>query len=485
MKKRGFTIIEILFVLAFLGVISVLYYKNNNKEIDLRRSRALSDQANVHAKLFINYLVSNESSISTATSSTAPTIISMDQLIASGSIQTATGVNLLGQKPCLAIIKNSNTNKIEAVMYYVSEKSNPNITNEFMQTTAISLNELAGVYDGANVKTSSWSLPSSSIYFLNSGQCVAGYTLRANSLVLNLNLYPEFNHAIHQDIGLYRKVDPNQRNNPLGTAGNKNTSLTDIITNGKDIQLNNSANLKLTTNNSSSLSLNNANLMANTFEASTVIASGTQCSSSDLGTIARQGDANVGNTQSDVVCSYSPLICGGAGYCYTPVLNNTIIYKDVSNSGWMGSTFTCPANVPYLQAATAYQPGHSNPYVTYQTTSFNNYTMTRGAIANGDSAADCATWQITYRTISQLFWAGCVWNGERGYKSTSCSAGGGYSFNTSNPNCGKQYSGNCDGGSSGNPDNAIVSWTCTNRAPPTQAYINSATCTSKLIIKAN
>lgn len=472
MKKRGFTIIEILITLAFLGVISVLYYKNNNKEIDLRRSRALADQANVHAKLFINYLVSNESSISTATSSTTPMVISMDQLIASGSVQTATGVNLLSQKPCLAIVKNPNTKKIEAVMYYVSEKTNPNITKAFMQTAAISLNELAGVYDGANVRTSTWSLPSSSVYFLNSGQCVSGYTLRANSLVLNLNLYPEFNNSIHQDIGLYRKLDPNNRANPLGTAGNKNTSLTDIITNGKDIQLNNSANLKLTTNNPSSLSLNNANLMANTFEASSMIASGTQCSSSDLGTIARQGDANVGNTQSDVVCSYSPLICGGAGYCYTPVLNNTIIYKDVSKSGWMGTAFTCPANVPYLQAATAYQEGNPNPYVTYQTTSFNNYTMARGAIANGNSGWNCTNWQVNYQYPCKL---GVPVNWEI---SDMCVPG-----DTFNPR------GQCIGWARGKPctDEGLqgLAHTCTNWTPPPPIYINSATCTSKLIIKAN
>lgn len=461
-----------LVALAIMAVVSFFYYQNNNKDIDLRRAKDLAEQANVHAKIFISYLLANNSSITATASSNVPVIISMDSIIAAGNAPTVTGVNLLSQKPCLSVVKNAATNKIEAIMYYVSMRTNPNISSDFMQKAAISLNELAGVYNGTLAKTSSWNLPSSSVYFINSGQCVAGYSLRSNSLVLNLNLYPEFNRSIHQDIGLNRKLDPNHYNNPLGSAGNKNTSLADIITNGKDIQLNNTANLKLTTNNPNSLGLNNSNLMANTFEASSVIASGTQCSSSDLGTIARQGDANVGNTQSDVVCSYNPLICGGTGYCYTPVLNNTIIYKDVSKSGWMGTTFTCPANVPYLQAATAYQEGNPNPYVTYQTTSFNNYTMTRGAIANGNSGWNCTAWNVRY-------WYSCTLGDPSSYSVTlACNNGA-----TFNPR------GNCVNWARGKTctDEGLqgLEHTCTNWTPPPPIYINSATCTSKLIIKAN
>lgn len=472
MKKRGFTIIEMLFALVIFAIVSILYFKNNNSEIDLRRSKALAEQANVHAKTFINYLVANESSISAATSTTAPTIISMDQLIASGNVQTVTGVNLISQKPCLSIIKNAATKKIEAIMYYVAAKSNPTISSEFLQKAALSLNELAGVYNGSGVKTSSWNLPSSSVYFLNSGQCVSGYSLRPNSLVVNLNLYPEFNHSIHPDIGLHRILDPNKATKPLGTPGNLNTSLTDIVTNGKDLLLNNTANLKLTTNNPYSLGVNGSNLSANTIEATSAITSGTQCNSSDEGTIARQGDSNVGNTQSNVVCSYNPLICGGNGYCYTPVLNNTIIYKDVSNSGWMGTTFTCPAHVPYLQSATAYQAGNPNPYITYQTSSFNNYTMARGAIANGNSGWNCTAWNIKH-------WYSCTLGDPASYAITvACNNGAIF-----NPR------GNCVNWARGKPctDEGLqgLEHTCTNWTPPPPIYINSATCTSKLIIKAN
>ena len=472
MKKRGFTIIEMLFALVIFAVLSIFYFQNNNKEIDLRRSKALAEQANVHAKTFINYLVANESSISAATSTTAPIIISMDQLIASGNVQTVTGVNLISQKPCLSIIKNGATKKIEAIMYYVAAKSNPTISSEFLQKAALSLNELAGVYNGSGVKTSSWNLPSSSVYFLNSGQCVSGYSLRPNSLVVNLNLYPEFNHSIHPDIGLHRILDPNKATKPLGTPGNLNTSLTDIVTNGKDLLLNNTANLKLTANNPYSLGVNGANLSANTIEATSAIGSGTQCNPSDEGTIARQGDFNVGNTQSNVVCSYNPLLCPGTGYCYTPVLNNTIIYKDVSNSGWMGTTFTCPAHVPYLQSATAYQAGNPNPYITYQTSSWNNYTMARGAIAHGNSGWNCTNWQVNYQYPCKL---GVPVNWEI---SDMCVPGG-----TFNPR------GQCIGWARGKPctDEGLqgLAHTCTNWTPPPPIYINSATCTSKLIIKAN
>lgn len=79
----------------------------------------------------------------------------------------------------------------------------------------------------------------------------------------------------------------------------------------------------------------------------------------------------------------------------------------------------------------------------------------------------CKTWEIRYKrwqSIPGMF--GCWWVNKG--DSTSCVAGSSYSFSV-NDGCNKPvFSGNCDGGSSGNPDNAIVAWTCVEQAVPNQ-----------------
>jgi prepilin-type N-terminal cleavage/methylation domain-containing protein len=484
MKKNGFTVIEAMIALAILAVGTLLYVRSTNNTIDLQRAQALKDQTQIYAKLSANYLVQNESQLLPTASSTTPIVIPFNQVIASGITPLGlTATNLLNQMPCISVLKNQN-GRLEAIMYFVSNTSNTKLNEPTIMRAILGLSGIAGEYKNGDVKTATWQIPSGNPYYIGANQCVAGYTLMDRNIVVNLNLIPEFNQSIQPDIALHRIKDRSLKN--PGQPGNKNTSLSDITFNAnKGVVLNNSMQTKIV-GTGNTLNIQNGDLMASTVQSTQAVVSGTACLASELSKVAMQNDPNtIGVIQSNVTCVFNPLVCGGSGYCYLPVTRNTVTYNNSSLNGALGSRFTCPANLPYLVSATAYQSGGLNPTIQTITSSYAGYTMPRGAIAVGDpTPLGCKTWSFNYAF-------GCTnWGG------TTCSAGSSYRYPGS---CGTN-GGNavCDGVvksgkamPSGGPYNcwglgcAGKDWKCIEQDQPSTAILKTVTCTSDLIIQAN
>ena len=392
-KFNGFTLLEIMFAIGFLGIASLIYVKSKHSEQKLQLSKTLGEQAKLSSKYFANYILQNESQISKIASTTAPIIIPFDQVINSGI--TPVGVNntnILNQKACVSILKNPNSGNLEAIMYYVSN----GITNKLEEKDIIravhSLSGVAGLYKNGQVNTNSWSVQPGSLYFAGANTCASGYTLNERSLVVNLTMLPEFNRNTLPDVAVKRVKDLTES---LGSAGNRNTTLSNItFSSGKGIYMNNSGQPELIAN-GSTLSIQNGDLMARSIQGTESIVSGTTCQPSELGKVAKQNDPQtLGFTQSSVICSYNPLVCA-SGYCYVPSVRPKVIYSDSRNAGSLGNVFYCPANMPFLEGATAYQQGNPSVQITILTNTMNGYTVSRGARVYGSTPGTFCTYHYS------------------------------------------------------------------------------------------
>ncbi len=468
-NNKGFTLLEIMFAIGFLGIASLIYVKYKHSEQKMQTSKTLGEQAQLSSKYFANYILQNESQIAKIASTTTPIIIPFDQVINSGI--TPTGINntnILNQKACVSILKNPNSSNLEAVMYYVSNGTTNKLEEQDVVRAVHSLSGVAGLYKNGQVITNSWTISSGSPYFAGANNCVSGYTLIDKSLVVNLTMLPEFNRNTLPDVAVKRVQDLTES---LGNAGNKNTTLSNItFTSGKGIYMNNTGQPELIAT-GSTLAIQNGDLMARAIQGSESIISGTLCQSAEVGKVAQQNDPRIaGQVQSSVICSYNPLVCGGSGYCYTPTVRTKVVYNDSTNSGKLGSTFYCPANLPFLSTATAYQSGNANPSVTILTGTINGYTVPKGAQATG-------------LTPNPGTPERCRWGGM--YCSNKCPDGKNHCASYDS-HCGKNEEGKIIQSITICGETFNMYCRCSPGTPAIgNAYIQSATCTNKGTINVN
>ena len=131
-----------------------------------------------------------------------------------------------------------------------------------------------------------------------------------------------------------------------------------------------------------------------------------------------------------------------------------------------------------FREATATIQGQGTESFVYVPNSYNLSSAANGAYCTAKATAKYCpatrifTWEIRYRTMQP--WCGLDWRGA----SMSCQNGSTYAFQVSQNSerfCGERwYRGNCDGGSSGNPDNAIVAW-IRHEGPPPETCANPVT----------
>jgi hypothetical protein len=139
-----------------------------------------------------------------------------------------------------------------------------------------------------------------------------------------------------------------------------------------------------------------------------------------------------------------------------------------------------------FREATATIQGQETESFVYVPNSYNLSSAANGAYCTAKAtakycpAAGTATWEIRHKTVAGG--GNCNIYGEFYFRgaAVSCTNGEQYAFNifqgSETRNCpqGKWYRGNCDGGSSGNPDNAIVAW-IRHEGPPPETCANPVT----------
>lgn len=380
--------------------------------------------------------------------------------------------NRYKQKPCLGVTRDT-AGKYHGLLYWVNNANSQSLPLQMARNAAIDLGDAGAYVNKGKVVGANWSVPLSDPR-LDGTSC--GGTLAEGSIIYNLDLTTWVDELMPSGYIARESDDVHE----AGTAAHTNTAQTSIIMNGNSIILdrNNNIGVKVTND---GVQMTGGTLQAEGISPQVAVDSGSACSAGELSTLKRQKDdalVSIGGVIANEICSYSPVICRlyvNSDYCYLPTKKTTINYHPNTQS------FICPQTVPYMQSATAAYPDGSSASIQERGYQFGGYNIIRGADAIGSSGSKCSTWLIKYKRWQSIpgMW-GCWWVNKG--DSTSCVAGSSYSFSV-NDGCNKPvFSGNCDGGSSGNPDGAIVSWDCTNWTPPVQAILTSVTCSNKYFI---
>lgn len=403
----GFSAIEVMVALIFLSLLMLTYVRNKVDALHLQRVNQMITQTQMYEKFFINYVSLSSREINQQVNSNHPVIISMYDLVQSGSDPMGvSSTNILGQNPCLSLIKNAKTNQIEAIMYFVGSGNSPLMSTLDIKKVVTGLGGVAAYYDGNSASNSSWSVDKQSVFLQNTDQCRKGYNLNANTIMVNFSLLPEFNQVLQPDVSLHREHDSggnNNSSNEYGNFHNRNTLLSDMhVGHGVKILMNNANKLSLTDQASNnSIVLESGDLMASTLQATKKIKSGTACKVSELGEVAMQDETSDGTptsfTQSNVVCGYNPALCqirSGSDYCYLPILVNRITFNNQQPTNWMGNRFLCPGYAPFAEDA---KGGGSVTLDIYMDEYYSGALQHQGLFCEGssDKAVRCDYWHTT------------------------------------------------------------------------------------------
>lgn len=407
--QLGFGLIDSMIALGIFSVIAVSGIMYFNKQQVNKNAENLANQTRQYAVIFTRNIQhemrSNESLGKRLNAGEIITLSpnELNDIVWSNSIATK---NIFGQTPCLTMMKNNNTNKIEAVMYYVGGKSFGN-NNQDMNTVRNAntiLGGISGIYaNKAVIGNSGWNIATNSVLLQNSYRC--GGEIANNSLVINVELLPswyEFEQNILNSTLLSRGTDLNHGQTELpGHMQNYNTVVTNMgITQGNGIVINQAQNIKLALNNTNSKQSfgfvrpnNNSAIHGSYIKAIGSAKAGDSCTEAQLGEIVLDNgitSTSTALTHSTLTCTASfacPNAVNHAAYCYrTNELQDVVLTNATNGIQDNNGQFRCPASVPFVRedGANTDVTSYINVYVGYNNGSTKSSIVYSLFNVNGD-----------------------------------------------------------------------------------------------------
>ena len=368
--NSGYTILEIILgtfaiVCIMFAILPLINYYNQ-----INKSQAIADQAINYSKIFIKYLLDNDTKIRSNISSVGNDVVYIQWSTIQNGNYTSGNIassNLLGQTPCMAVSLNTTTNQLTPYLFFVGGNISAQNTSLLSATATMNqIGAMAGVYststDNPNVvKHGSGAFGAGLGWYLSSSSSSSNYisgidqgcgdSLANNSIVINMAMMPEYaSFSSSNDLSLHRYTDTSS---DLGSSSNANTLQTDIslaesgATSSHKLYFagnNESSGMYLWSNDAhTNLTLQNGGFSANTLQPTSAIATFTYCSADEVGTMALQSDTDV-PVKSQLECTYDVLQCTGNdptgiplhNYCYLPTTSMSINYTPNATS------FTCP-----------------------------------------------------------------------------------------------------------------------------------------------
>lgn len=368
-RNLGFGILDSMIALIFLAAVTVgiiLFNANNSTQKD---AKVLSTQTEAFAVAFARYMSvdSNRKSIFLQAQA-APVTLSPQILEALGGYWPIdlSKKNRYGQTPCVTIVKNSDSDTLEAIMYYVGGRiDNTSKSRDLIRNAAIALGSKGGVLLNGSIQgNSGWYINSSALFLAGATQC--GGALANDSLAVNLDLLPDWNQSLQPVYSLLRGEDSTSGIQSLpGRLRNANTLKSNIYFNaGTGIILNN-----LTPTNPTKLAVlyngqgtgaptlglgrsSATKLVSDSFQPDLFFKAGDSCNSLEEGkTVADQGIPGATNnllSRSTLVCTQNDLLCGSGNYCYLTSIPNQITFRNTTRGIQdAGGQFICPKSVPF------------------------------------------------------------------------------------------------------------------------------------------
>ncbi|RTL11764.1 MAG: shufflon system plasmid conjugative transfer pilus tip adhesin PilV [Neisseriaceae bacterium] len=347
-RRSGFTMIELLIMTAIATAILAIFIQWITYRTKLNMAKAYANQTTAYSNVFLTYLTKNKATILANMTPGSSIVVSWNDLVTQGYVPTGFSTNnMYNQKPCL-IITQQPSKILYPILVYVDGRA----VESFIFTRSMSwLGGVSGYYSKSQNSIigalGAWKYNNFTSYPISN----CGNTIQNGALAVNIGMMNAFNDAISPDVSLHR---PKDYQSNLGESFNTNTAFTDLTLTKAGNQssaklfFNHANNIYLAQNNVNdpTTTISNAAITANSVQPIVKNNPGTACTSSQLGSISSQTNATSGMQSSTLVCSYNPPVCraqSGTDYCYTPIKSNTIKY---TNTGYMGSSFTCPGIAP-------------------------------------------------------------------------------------------------------------------------------------------
>lgn len=384
MNKRyvkGFSIYELIVVIAILSVASPFIYSLISDAIERRKDSQYSDFTKMYASKFIDEIKSNYSEYYNQV--TKDPNYNETIVIPFTKIQDNVTKSLnWGLLPCVALRYNPMSRDMQAIMFYtdngikakaISKQSAIRAMNDF--GVGSGYYESSGVVNGIS---GAWSLTAHNDYINDSVVNKCSTTqLTKNGLVINLNMLDSFPKVSSElDTGYLSRIKDND--DQIGDNDNKNTMQTDImLQNGKNaygiffsgnessakndelifLGLDGSSEFKKVNNEyrmrysyygskMPNIAIYGGGVRAESFIPMKEVDAYTDCSYSEYGSIVKQKKPDKSASLFDVspsylVCTNNRLVCK-SGACYLPQLRS-LHYK--FNQTDNVTEFECPSNM--------------------------------------------------------------------------------------------------------------------------------------------
>lgn len=370
--NSGFGVIDSLLALALFATIMVGILAFDNKNLEQKDARILANQTSVYAEIFARFMNNKFKDLNSHEAGQV-IIITPDTIKNSGLWpQELIPKNIYQQTPCVSLIKNVATHDMEGIMYYVGGRdTSSKHHSEIVRSASVILGSKGGVFHNGTINgNSGWRLSEDS-EFLTQAANKCGAPITNNSLVVNLDLLPNWNQNLQPMTAIMRGVDlAYSGNNGLpGHVSNANTPKSNLYFSGNHGVILDNTNptnpVKLAIQYSGTGTLHATlglgsgtptTLIADTLQPSILARAGDPCNYDEVGqVVVDNGLANDTNNvlaRSTLVCTVNQLLCGDTIQCYLPSIANRVILQNNSiGLATAPNQFICPKNIPFASNA--------------------------------------------------------------------------------------------------------------------------------------
>lgn len=397
-KNSGFGLLDSLVALAIFGTVLTLYVRQTEDINISKRAKNYATNSITEAKEFAKQL---QTFVSTGSSkykdsgsavyknetlyelnknllrSSPNSVITLAPSNWDSKYQTT---NMFGESPCLALAYNASTDTMYGIMFYVADKEKTyKDKSKLIQRALLSLQGKGAAYVDSSIaqavnqnrygnntlSPTSWS--PNNLNTLVSGSSICGGKIAMNSIIINMDLLPEFNQRLIAVSGLVKSTSQNNTNqtylpNHLFNANTLKSNLTvessvllDNTNQAQPIKMNIAygagGNTTLNVGNNQSDDTTTT-FLSSAIQPNTSIRSGVICQAEELGKVAITGADSAGTnalSRSIVSCTKNVTLCPTTGYCYLPSKDNLVTYKAEAGFGLEDANgiFRCPVYAPY------------------------------------------------------------------------------------------------------------------------------------------
>lgn len=397
-KQRGFGLLDSLVALAIFGTVLTLYVRETQDIHEIKLAKNYATNSITDAKEFAKQLQTFDTAYSKTyykdnsnnvyknvsyyeeykgTLRTSPD--SVITIAPSGWDSKYQLTNIFGEKPCLSLAYNASTDTMYGIMFYVADKETTHKNKaKLVQRSLLSLKGtgIAYVdsktaqsfnqnrYNNNTISLTSWS--PNNLDKLISGSSICGGKIATNSIIINMDMLPEFNQRLIAVNGLVKSTSQNNTNQSylpdhLFNANTLKSNLSvDNVVLSNGVNASESVVMNVVGANNKTLNIgnnqtddNNTAFLVSSIQPNTSVVSGTSCGSEEVGKVAIAGSEDASLLSKGLLsCSKNATLCS-TGYCYLPSKDNLVSFyaKDNQKLEDKTGTFTCPSYAPFYKSS--------------------------------------------------------------------------------------------------------------------------------------